>query len=164
MSHQLSDVFFETEPELLRFLTRRLKCVLTAQDMTHELFLKISAQGETSHIQNHKAYLFRMAANLATDHARVEQNRADILAEAHDVLWGGVDSRHPERVTMARQELARLEQALAQLPPLSRRIFHLNRYERKPQLDIAKELQISLSTVEKHIRKVLTHLAAVRDR
>lgn len=164
MSHtQLSQVFLEHEEDLFRFLVRRMKCAFTARDMTHDLFLKISAQDETVPIQNHKAYLFRMAANLATDHQRSVQNRSALLAEAHDVLWGNVEHRHPERALIARQELACLEQAMAQLPPRSRRIFYLNRFERKTQLEIAEELGVSISTVEAHIRKVLNHLAAVRD-
>lgn len=160
----LSEIFLQHEQDLFRFLLRRLKCALTAQDLTHELFVKVTTQHGTPNIRNRKAYLFRMAANLATDHQRSVQNRSALLVEAHDLLWGDVDHRHPERTLIARQELARLEQALAQLPPMSRRIFHLNRYERKTQLDIADELGVSISTVESHIRKVLTHLAAVRDR
>lgn len=165
MSHtQLSDVFFEHEEGLFRFLARRLKCVFTARDLTQELFLKISSQDTTPHIQNQKAYLFRMAANLATDYVRIEHNRAEILAEAHGILWGATERRHAERVLIARQELARLEQALNELPPLSRNIFHLNRFGHKTQQDIAKEFGISISTVEAHMRKVLDHLSAVRDR
>lgn len=104
-----------------------------------------------------------MAANLATDHVRVEQNRADLLAETNDLLWGDVEHRDPERTLIARQELARLEQVLANLPPLSRKIFHLNRFDRKPQREIANELGISVSTVEAHIRRALDRLAAAID-
>lgn len=44
MSHsQLSDTFLENEEDLFRFLARRLKCVFTARDLTHELFLKVTA-------------------------------------------------------------------------------------------------------------------------
>ncbi len=165
MSHtQLSDVFFEHEEGLFRFLVRRLKCVFTARDLTQELFLKISSQEDTQHIQNQKAYLFRMAANLATDHLRVEQNRAELLAEANDILWAGTEHRHAERVMIARQELARLERALSELPDLSRNIFQLNRFGHKTQQEIAKEFGISISTVEAHMRKVLDRLSSVRDR
>lgn len=160
----LSDIFLQHEQGLFRFFLRRLKCAFTAQDLTHELFVKIATQNETPDIRNRKAYLFRMAANLATDHQRSVQNRSALLAETHDLLWGDVEHRHPERALIARQELARLEHALAQLPPMTRKIFHLNRFERKTQLEIADELGVSISTIEAHTRKVLTHLAAVRDR
>lgn len=164
MSHtELSQVFLEHEEDLFRFLVRRIKCAFTARDMTHDLFLKISAQGETTHIQNQKAYLFRMAANLATDYLRVEQNRADIVAETNELLWGNTERRDPERIIMARQELARSEQVLANLPLLSRKIFHLNRYEGKTYLEISKELHVSPSTVEHAIRTVLKQLSKVRD-
>ncbi|MFY4731094.1 RNA polymerase sigma factor [Nitrospira sp. BLG_2] len=160
----LAEIFLQHEQDLFRFLLRRLKCALTAQDLTHELFVKITTQHGAADIRNRRAYLFRMAANLATDHQRAMQNRSTLLAEAHGLLWGDVEHRHPERTLIARQELARLEEALAQLPAMSRKIFYLNRFERKTQLDIAEELGVSISTVEAHIRKVLNHLAAVRDR
>ncbi|BCA57178.1 putative RNA polymerase sigma factor FecI [Nitrospira sp. KM1] len=164
MSHtQLSDTFLEHEEDLFRFLVRRIKCAFTARDMTHDLFLKVSAQSEISHIKNQKAYLFRMAANLATDYLRIEQNRAEILAETNALLWGSIDRRDPERMMMARQELARSEQALARLPLLTRKIFHLNRYEGKTYPEIAKQLNVSAFTVENHIRTVLKHLSKVRD-
>ncbi|SLM48872.1 ECF subfamily RNA polymerase sigma-24 factor [Nitrospira japonica] len=160
---QLSQVFLEHEEDLFRFLLRRIKCVFTARDMTHDLFLKISAQGETAHIQNQKAYLFRMAANLATDYLRVEQNRAHILAETNELLWGDTDGRDPERISIAREELARSERVLAQLPLLSRKIFHLNRFEGKSYPEIANELNLSPSTVEHHIRTALRQLSKVRN-
>ncbi|MGC4098069.1 MAG: sigma-70 family RNA polymerase sigma factor [Nitrospira sp.] len=164
ISHpQLSQVFLEHEEDLFRFLVRRIKCAFTARDMTHNLFLKVTAQGETFHIQNPKAYLFRMAANLATDYLRVEQNRAAILAATNDLLWGDIDSRDPERIMIARQELDRSAKVLASLPSMSRTIFHLNRYEGKTFPEIAKELGVSPSTVENHIRTVLKRLSKVRD-
>ncbi len=164
ISHtQLSQVFLEHEEDLFRFLVRRIKCAFTARDMTHNLFLKISAQGETFHIQNPKAYLFRMAANLATDHLRVEQNRAAILAETNELLGGDIDSRDPERIMIARQELERSAQVLTNLPLLSRKIFHLSRFESKTYPEIAKELNVSPAAVENHIRTVLKQLSKVRD-
>lgn len=164
MSHpQLSQVFLEHEEDLFRFLVRRIKCAFTARDLTQELFLKISAQEHTSHIKNHKAYVFRMAANLATDYLRVQENRAEILQEAADIMSGGLEYRDAERVMIAKEELARLAQAFAELPPISRKIFMLTRFGLKTQQQIAKELGISTSFLEVHIRKVLDHLSAVRD-
>lgn len=160
---QMTEAFLENETGLFRFLARRLKCAFTARDLTHEIFLKITDQNEIVKIHNRKAYLFRMAANLATDYMRVEQRRAEILGEADDLVQEQVEGRHPERLLIARQELARLEQALTQLPSLSRKIFYLNRFGGKTQREIAKECGVSLATVEAHIRKVLNHLASVRD-
>ncbi|BCA57174.1 putative RNA polymerase sigma factor FecI [Nitrospira sp. KM1] len=160
---QLSDVFFQHEEDLFRFLVRRIKCAFTARDLTQELFLKISSQEDTSHIQNQKAYVFRMAANLATDYLRVQENRAEILEEAIGIMSGGMDYRDAERVMIAKQELARLAEALAELPLISRKVFLLTRFGRKTQQQIATDLGISTSSLEAHIRKVLDHLSAVRD-
>jgi DNA-directed RNA polymerase specialized sigma24 family protein len=71
-----------------------------ARDLTREIFLKIKGQDDATPIHNQKAYLFRMAANLATDYLRVEQRRAEILMEANDLLREQVEYRHPERLLM----------------------------------------------------------------
>lgn len=152
------------ERDLVRFLARRLKCIFTAHDLAHEIYLKLHSLDDAVAIGNPKAYLFRIAANLATDHLRTENRRSAILAEAHDMLWGGTAETTPEQSLIAREELARLRAAVAELSPTSRQIFFLNRFGGKTQREIAAAMGVSLTTVEKHIRKALHHLAAARDR
>jgi len=45
----------------------------------------------------------------------------------------------------------------------SRNVFYLSRFEGKTQREIARQLGISRTTVEKHMRKILDRLAAARD-
>lgn len=158
----LLETYREYERDLLRFLTRRLKCVFTAKDLAHDVYLKLHEMPANAPVENSRAYLFRMAANLATDHLRTESRRVELLAEAHELLWGGAETRTPEREAIARTELERLRKAISELPDLTRKIFHLNRFAGKTQREIAAELGVSQTTVEKHIRKVLDHLAATR--
>jgi RNA polymerase sigma factor (sigma-70 family) len=64
---------------------------------------------------------------------------------------------------MAQEEIRALTQAVAEMTPATRRIFKLNRFEGKTQKEIAKDLGISQTAVEKHIRKALKKLAAHRE-
>jgi RNA polymerase sigma factor (sigma-70 family) len=152
----------EAERDLLRFLIRRLKCVFTAKDLAHDVYLKLHEVPETAQVRNGRAYLFRMAANLATDHLRTESRRGQLLSEAHELLWSEAETRTPERDAIARDELEQMRKAISALPDMTRKIFHLNRFGGKTQKEIAAELGVSQTTVEKHIRKVLDHLAAAR--
>ena len=52
---------------------------------------------------------------------------------------------------------------MAELPPLSRKIFYLSRFEQKTQREIAAIVGLSPTGVFNHLRKVIDHLAAVRD-
>lgn len=151
------------ERDLIRFLARRVKCVFTAHDLAHDIFMKLHAVEGTSPVRNPKAYLFRMASNLASDHLRTEARRSELLHEAHDMLWRKVEDATPERRLIAREALAGIQAVVADLPPRSRQIFYLSRFEGQTQREIARHLGISRTTVEKHMRKVLDRLAAVRD-
>ncbi len=156
--------FRDHQRDLLRFLMRRLRCAFTARDLAHDLYLKLDDVDGATGIGNGRAYLFRMAANLASDHLRGEARRGEILREAQDLLDGGADWRTPERDVIARDELQRLHREVAALPDLSRRIFQLNRFEGRTHREIAARLGVSVTTVENHIRKVMDRLAAARDR
>lgn len=158
----LLQAYREHESELIRFLAKRLKCVFTAADLAHELYLKLLTGQEAAAIQNGRAYLFRMAANMATDHIRGETRHGQILAEAGAYLWGRIEGLTPEQHAVTRAELAHLERAVATLPERSRQIFHLNRFEGLSQREIAGRLGISLTAVEKHMRRALDCLAEAR--
>ncbi|WP_282010073.1 RNA polymerase sigma factor [Nitrospina watsonii] len=165
MNHSaLLNAYYEYEADLLRFLSHRLKCGFAAKDLVQEVYLRLLKIKNPTGIENRKAYLFRIASNLATDHIRVEARRAELLRECRDVLIRSENKVTPEREALARWELKLYQKAVQELPPLSRKIFYLNRFAGKPQRAIAKEVGVSVTTVEKHIRRVLDHLAATRDR
>lgn len=159
----LSDSYREHERDLIRFLMRRLRCAFTARDLAQDIWLKLDAVEDVQAVRNPRAYLFRMAANLATDHLRIEGRRAELLGEAQDLLYGDTEWRTPERDLIAREQMGRVQQAIAALPPMTREIFRLNRFEHRTQREIAAQLGVSTTTVENHIAKALEILAKARD-
>lgn len=163
MAHlPLLHVFQEHERDLRAFMAARLRCPFAAHDLAQELYLKISALETRLEVNNARAYLFRMAANLVIDHQRREQRQAALLAEAESLLWGTTGGISPERQVMAQAELKDLIAAVELLPPATRRVFKRNRFDGRSQREIAEELGISQTAVEKHIRKALARLAAHR--
>jgi len=158
----LLQAYRDHETALVRFLTRRLRCRFTAADIAHEVYVRLLAEGAAAGVRNGRAYLFRMASNLATDHIRVERRRSEILAEADGLLWGEPDVLTPERQAMARAELAHLAAAARELPERTRQVLALSRFEGRTQREIAARLRISSTTVEKHLRRALDHLDAAQ--
>ncbi len=137
---------------LLRLLTARLGNASDAEDVLQDLWIKLetSAPGP---ISQPAAYLFRMANNLAFD-----RRRSAMRSSARDTEW--VDAQATadevpgiEQALIARERLAHVEAALAALPERTARIFKLFRFEGRAQKDIAVELGISLSSVEKLLRQ-----------
>ena len=160
----LVQAYLEHEKELLRFLGKRLGSHSLAADLAQELYLKLRRAETAPAVRNSRAYLFGMAANLATDHLRVEKRRSEIRAEAQGTLWRLADELTPERHAMGRAELAYLEAEVAKLDPRCRRIFYLNRYEGKSQAEIAKALGVGLTTVYKDLKTAMATLVAARRR
>jgi RNA polymerase sigma factor (sigma-70 family) len=148
---------------VVRFLSRRLRCLFTARDLTQEVYLRLGRAGGDGTIENPRALVFRIAANLATDHVRVQGRRAELLQEANGLLWDQEDEISPERQILAKDELARIGAALSALPERTRRVFYLNRFEGETQSEIARRLGISRTSVEKHMRRAWACVAEARD-
>ena len=65
----------------------------------------------------------------------------------------------PERVLLAKQQVAKLKDALAELPERVRFVFLLHRYEGMKYREIAQHLGISVSSVEKYMMQAIKHVA-----
>lgn len=160
----LVETYLEYKIELLRFLSKRLGSPALAADLVHDLYVKLRSTPDIPSVQNHRAYLFRMAANLATDHVRGESRRAEIRDREVGVIWRNADNLTPERHVIDRAELAYLKEEIAKLPSRHRRVFFLSRFEGKTQAEIAESLGVGITTVHKDIKKVMTVLLAAHRR
>lgn len=154
--------YLEHELELLRFLGKRLGSPSIAADIAQDLYLKLLRVEDPEPIRDRRAYVFGMAANLATDHLRVEKRRSEIRAEAEGVIWHRYDELTPERHAMARDELDHMKAVIARLDERCRQVFFLSRYEGKSQAQIAAELGIGVTTVYKDLKKVMSALLVAR--
>ena len=160
----LLQAYLEHEKELLRFLDKRLGSSNLAADIVHDLYVKLRRGIDTSLVRDNRSYLFSMAANLATDHLRVESRRMQILADAEGIAWRQVDELTPERRALGRAELDYMKAEITKLDARCRRIFYLSRYEGRSQAEIAAELGVGLTTVYKDLKKAMSMLVAARRR
>ncbi|MEM7170038.1 MAG: RNA polymerase sigma factor [Pseudomonadota bacterium] len=154
--------YIEHELELRRFLGARLGSASLAADLAHELFLKLQRLDNREAVRDGRAYLFSMAANLATDYLRVEKRRGELRAEVKDIIWHHKDELTPERHAMARDELNHLRPVIDQMEPRCRKVFFLNRYEGKSQVEICAELGIGRTTVNSELKKAMKILLEAR--
>ncbi len=140
--------------ELFIFLVRRVACSETANDLLQDTFFRLINARSSQPIKNPRAFIYRIAANLATDHLRrhrydnVDLNGIEIATIADEAAT-------PEQCLLSRQQLDLCEQALDQLSPLCLKIFALSRFEGYTHQQIAEELGISVSWVEKNIIRAL---------
>ena len=152
------NVWFKTqilvhERELRLFLRRLCSSDDEARDVVQECYAKLFALPSVDHIAIPRAYLFSSARNLALQNLRHERVvPIDRIAEYDDL---GMDAVAPstEQVVSGRQQLQRLSAAITALPPQCRQVFTLRRVYGMSQKEIAANMQIAESTVEKHIAK-----------
>lgn len=146
--------------ELVSFLTQRLKCRDTAQDLAQETFLRICESSREAAIENPGAFAFRVARNLAVDHQRKRATRArHEAANAPPDEMEGVPDRsiEPGNVLRHRERLAKLNEALAELPTDCRTAFYMNRSEGCSHAEIARRLGISETMVSRHLLRAMRH-------
>lgn len=162
--HDLKALFLTHGRELQNFLTRKLGCPHTAADLVQETLLHVASQPDASAIDNPRAYLFRTAHNLAIDHFRKEKRRNTCTVDREDLVELPDEAPLPEEVIASRRRLQALLHAMAELPPLTQRIFTLNRLEGLGYAEVACALGVSESTVQKHLAKALFHgMKALRE-
>jgi RNA polymerase sigma-70 factor (ECF subfamily) len=113
-------------------------------------------------ITSGRSYLFAIARNLLIDSARRDTIVSlDFVADL-DVLRSD-DSL--EAAITARDELRRLQAIVDTLPPQCRRVFLLRRVHDLSLNEIAEQMTLSVSTVEKHLAKAVMLVAkAVAER
>ncbi len=109
--------------ELTGFLFRRVSCQETTNDLLQDLFLRLISVKSTEPIHNPRAFLCRIAANLATDHLRRQRTDPLVCVDDHEALAMATVSLSPEQQLPTLQELALCEQTLRQLSPLGMKIF-----------------------------------------
>jgi RNA polymerase sigma-70 factor (ECF subfamily) len=156
----LQAVFLENRAALLRFLRAR-GAGDGAEDLAQELWIRASSAA-TGPIRDPLAYLYRTANNLMLD-----RRRAELRAGRRDDDWLQArpgDTPSHEQALIARQQLQEADAVLAALGARTDEIFRKFRLGGMTQVEIASELGISLSAVEKHLQKAYRALIELRRR
>lgn len=149
----LADLYRSEGPRLQRYLAARLGSAASAGDIVHGIFLRIIERG-ISWRGDPAAYLSRAARNAAIDHLRSEGRHRDLLGR---IMPEQMSAQVPgaEEVIVAREALARLEQALAALPDRRRHVFLLSRVHGRSYAEIARAMGISERMVAKHMARAV---------
>lgn len=142
---------------------RRLVGQDAAEDVAQKIWLKIQTVRDDPPIINPKAYLHRLAHNIAVDHVKGDQRQATVAERAEALLWGADFDLGPERIIESRDLLSRIADAIAILPEPTRTILRLTRLEGKTQREVAEAVGVTTTTVENHLRRALAQLGRIRD-
>jgi len=147
---------------LARYFGARVRRGVDVDDLVQEVFLRLARRTETEPVERLEGYVFAIANSVLTDTFRRDGRRIP-QGGSSDQLAPTPDDRSPERIYLAREEIDRVERGLRELPEKTRFVFVLNRYEDLSYSQIARQLGVSVSAVEKHMMRALAHLTRLRD-
>ena len=156
----LTELLILERPALLRLVRSILGSDGGAEDVIQSVWFKARSVDSSQQISNPRAYLYRLAANLATAHGRERSRRNRLLADHY--LWGPDEVLSTEEQVMAQDELQRVLAAASHLPEPTRGMFQLNRLQGLTQAEVARRYGVSVTTVENHLRSALQRLAWAR--
>jgi RNA polymerase sigma factor (sigma-70 family) len=155
----LLDALYRKYSHALRtFLVRHHVRRDDVADVVQETYCRVLKAGELERIRDPKAFLFRVANNVVLNAAKHRRN--DVEIQAIDVESPEGEDERPTlyRGLKAEQEWAIVRAALQELRPTCREVFVLNRFENLSYSEIAAELDLSVSMIEKHVSHALSHL------
>jgi RNA polymerase sigma factor (sigma-70 family) len=154
-------LFREHNETLVRFLRGRLPSELDAREAAQEAYVRLLQLDEPAQPSFLRAYLFKVAANVATDlmRRRAVRRRDDVIDDEDQV-----QPASQERSLQARQDLQLVERALLELPPKCREAFRLSREEEVSTTEIAARLGVSDRMARLYISRALEHIQSALRR
>ena len=153
---QLVEIHYE---ELKAYIQRRAGSAVTASDIVQETWLR-AARHSTKQPDKPLAYLYRTATNLLLDKQRQETTHGRYLGEIGLADEVECPLSPPDKAAGIHQALERLSDALDDLPERYRAVFLLSRCEGFTMREIAIQMDIKESTIEKQIARGLQHCRA----
>ncbi len=139
------------EQALMQYLQHNWRHKADVSDLRQEIYVRVYEAAKKQIPQPARPFVFAIARNLLIDHFR----RARIVPidgvadlESFDIAS---DAPGPDRSTIARDELRRLQAALDRLPPRCREAVVLRQVEGLSRREIATRMGISEKTVKNHL-------------
>jgi RNA polymerase sigma-70 factor, ECF subfamily len=160
LEEKINQLFTGLRTPIYRYLVEAFGNPAEAEEITQEAFLRLyRAWRRGEEIVNARAWLFRTAHNLALDRLKSGKFTQTLEAEAWQRLAETrADGRlNPEQHALARERLARVQQALALLSPQEKQCLHL-RAEGFRYREIGEILGLSQWTVVEFLRRALRKL------
>lgn len=160
----ISEAFIKHESFLKRFLTRFLSRPQDIEDVVQDTYLKACCAEKKQQIHSPKAFLFRIARNEALKELRNKSTRITDYIEELDSTEQVAVETSVEDQAIVRQKLGMFCQSALEMPPRCRRVFLMCKVYGLSYKEIAAQLGISVSGVEKHVARGLEICNAYVDR
>ncbi len=133
------------------------------EDIVQETYLRLSRVVMAQEIEHPRSYLYQTARNLALDSLKRACNARSVEWREDAHYAATVGDTIAERIDSAKS-YDRFCDSVRQLPDRARQVFVLKKVYGYTQREIATELEISESTVEKHVALAVRRCADFMER
>lgn len=150
----ISCAFITCEPLLKRFLARFFSEQRDIEDVAQEAYLRAFAAERRKKIARPKAYLFRVAKNIALTELTKKSKQITTCIEDMDaslVIENTVAENSVDAVVEALDSLELYCEAIATLSEKCRMVFLLRKVRGLTHREIAARMSLSVSSVEKYL-------------
>jgi RNA polymerase sigma factor (sigma-70 family) len=149
----VEDLFREHNRALIHFLRSRLGSDQDAREVAQEAYVRLLQLDRPEELSFLRAYLFKIAANLAIDHVRRQGRMTKISKEL--LVFDFPEPATQEARLEAQDELAIVRRAISELPPKCRQAFLLSKVENWSSSQIAKHMKVSDRMVRNYVSRAL---------
>jgi len=158
----LARLFREHNQDLIGFLCTRLRSEEDAKEVAQEAYARLLQLDQPGAISLLRAYLFKIAANLAIDRLRHQSTCRH--AEPKLALWEEESQDPtPEQLASRKQEAQLISSYLEELPERHRRAFILYRVHDLSIEEVATRLGVTDRMIRNYIIRVMAHCRARLD-
>lgn len=155
-SIDVAGLFREHNAALLRFAAAKLGSEHEAREVAQEAYVRLLQLDRRQTIGFLRAYLFKTAANLASDRLRARRRLpAHVTVGDEDIFEFALC---PERQCAGAEMVAVVDRALAELPQKCRQVLLLYRVEGLTRSEIGRKLGIGERMVRLYMARALEHL------
>lgn len=147
-------LFLQYGADLKRYLTLKFGDSYDNEDIVQDSFRNLLSSVEPESLDNPRAYLFQTAHNLALNRIRKQGHYDRYASMGHSEE----DELSPERIVIAQGDIEALLKTLGELPENCQRAFIAHRVHSRSYQDIADELGVSVSSVEKYLMRTMKFL------
>lgn len=144
---------------IVLYVTRRGQPPHVAEDVAQETCIKLLAYCERQRPASLYALAFRIAGTCLVDMLRKEPRLTEELDDSQPS-----DAPSVDRLVDGRRRLSLFQVALAAMPTIRRTVFEQRRIENRSHAQIAADLGISVTSVEKHVSRGLQDMRKALSR
>ncbi len=149
--------------DLLPSIYRQTYCKHSAYDILHDALIRFALTKNPNCEQQPHAYLRTITQNLMLEKFRHDSYSKNYQNTQQNALNDEtLTTPSPEHLADLKQRLMLLNQIIEDLPARCREVFILFRLDGIKQNEIARQLNISINMVERHLIRALLDIRAAR--